>query len=287
MRISLDVLEAREAGYAAAMFDALEEAMEDNPPPEAVTKTETASIDGISQSVTTTTQTAGDAGQTTGARRGRKSQAEKDAIAAAKQSAKDATARTATAAGETALRPGDALKGVDAKTLAQALEGMPLVFEGGGTQMRVAPGTPPEEIAEIKARLEAQAAAAAAEEALKVAEALKKDAAAAAKPTLTIVETPKPPVESTGTGMDADLASLFRKSETPPPATVQQGASRFAALSGKELMKEFTTYINGGGGLFWARRVMSHHGLEALDDMTDEQVREALENPGKFNPPAA
>ena len=35
-------------------------------------------------------------------------------------------------------------------------------------------------------------------------------------------------------------------------------------------------------GLFWARAMMAHYNIEALDDVTDTQIRDALENPSKF-----
>jgi hypothetical protein len=218
-----------------------------------------AQIDAVSASADAATAGEALAAAAEAKKRGRKSNAEREAAAAAK-AAEDA------AKAENALRPGDALKGVSAQSLAAALEGMPLVMEAGGTQLRAEPGTPPDEVAAIRARVEAQVALD------KAAEAKK---AAATKGAAT-------------GGMDDDLASLFRKKETEEPTPPQvTGASRFAALTGPALMKEFMAYINGDGGLFWARNVLKHFNLEMLDDLTEPQIRDALENPSQFAPSAA
>lgn len=304
MKFSLTVVHPREAGYAAAMFDALEDAMDDNPPPEAVTQTETDSVDGLSHSSTTTQLIPA---SSTGVRRGRKTDAERAEKAAARLAAKDAAGRTATAAGESALRPGDALKGVPAQSLAQALAGMPLVNTAEGVQMRVAPGTSPEEIAEIKARLNAEAedekkklAEHAAAEKVKADRAAAAHAAAekAAADKLAADAKPGPAglklVES-DSGMDSDLASLFRKKDPAPPAAVAETATDpkkaeraaiLAQLSEPELLKAFTDYVDTHGGMFWARRFMAHFSLESLSDMTPDQTRHALTNPEEFSAPA-
>lgn len=192
----------------------------------------------------------------TGKKRGRKSNAEKEAEAAAKKALE-----------ENALRPGDALKGVDAQSLAQALEGMPLVFEGGGVQMRVEPGTSEAEISEIRARLTA-------------VDKTPEDRAAQTQDKIEqlfnppkVIETPAPVAHV----MDDDMEALFRKKLTPPQESTPP-VSKFAHLSGEPLMHEFKMHINAVG-IFWARRVMAHYGLEVLGDMTDEHVRFALDNP--------
>lgn len=306
MKISLSVEHPREAGYATLMFKALQVAMLADPPPvhqtthnrvgdvshAVFTGGVTSDVDKVlhpfgsaeanaanaadeaGQPISPTKQTAVeilDAEKAAEAKkRGRKSNADKEAAAAAKAAGQ-----------ENALRPGEALKGVNAQTLAAALEGLPLVHESGGVQVRVAPDTPLDEIAAIRGQMDAQAKAA--------------DAKAAAQTSAaTEVKTATPPPAATaqtgGTiaGMDDDLASLFRKkAEETPPASVTAGVSRFAGMTGPQLMKEFTGYINGDGGLFWARAVMAHYHIEALDDLTEVQIRDALENPGQFKSAAA
>lgn len=282
MKISLDVVDPREAGYAAAMFDALQDAMIEDPMPIRLQTTETSSIGDTSHSVTSEQVSDTAALQPTGSKRGRKSEAEKALIAAEKAKAKDAAERMALGTGEMALRPGDALKGVDAKTLAQALGEMPLVGEADGVQVRVMPGTPSDEIEQLKAAMAADTAKIAQEVAAAelVAEAAAKKVAATAARAATAVA-------DTGASMDTDLAALFRKVEPAEPVVEKKAeGSKFSALSGKDLMREFTGYINSHGGLFWARRVLGHFGLEVLDDLKDEQTRFALENPDQFKSPA-
>jgi hypothetical protein len=294
MKFSLTVDSPREAGYATFMFQALQGAMTADPPPYSPPKacsgvSHTALLAGLQEGGTSDpdddgeeTGTGADAGGGTpaGKKRGRKSQAQKDAEAAA-----------AKAAAEHALKPGDALKGVNAQTLAAALQGMPLVHESEGTQVRVAPGTPLDEIEAMRARLQAQdAEIKAKEEAAKKAEDDKKkedDAALAAKADQAAM--------AARIAKDAAMAATAAKAaETPPAAGDDLLASLFAKnkaetaepgladLSGPQLRNAFIKYINGEGGLFWARGVMAHYGLHSLDDLTDVQTREALQDPGKI-----
>jgi hypothetical protein len=146
-------------------------------------------------------------------------------------------------------------------------------------QVRVAPDTPLDEIAAMKGRLEEQTKAA-------DAKAAAQASAGAEAKSATVTSITQ--AGAAAGGMDDDLASLFRKKapETPPPS-VTAGVSRFVGMTGPQLMKEFTGYINGDGGLFWARAVMAHYSIEALDDLTEAQIRDALENPGQFKPAAA
>lgn len=281
MHISIGVDHPRDAGYATAMFRALHVAMLNDPPPgvrahttpavfteefDLATELDEARIlhpigsaeaeaanaaDEVSRAVAAGADPAAAAlAAATVKKRGRKSQEQKDA-----------EARAALAQQEHALRPGDALRGVDAKSLAQALSELPLVHASGGVEVRVAPGTPQEEIDATKARLAAITAQVDAEEAAK-------GAAVTTQPTVT------------APAMDDDLASLFRKAApaTPPPA----GPGRFAHLTGPALLKEFTAFINAEGGLFWARAVIAKFNHEVLDDMTEDQLRYALEHHAEF-----
>jgi hypothetical protein len=276
MKISLDVIHSREAGYAAAMFDALQDAMEDDPAPEVVTKTETSSVDGLAQSVTTTTTEGGaqpSEAAATRRRGGRKSQAQKDSEAA-----------LLAAKGESALRPGDALRGVSAQTLAKALDAMPLVFEDDGVQMRVAPGTSQEEIEATRARLQAQSEAINIENeiaAKKEADAKKaadaKKEADAAKDKADAAKAEEAAKQSSGrSDMDDDLAALFRKAAPAPTPAV--GAAQFAGMDRKALMDSFMSYLNTAG-LPWARGVMLRFNIDALDDLSEDHIREVLSNP--------
>jgi hypothetical protein len=311
MKFSLTVDSPREAGYATSMFRALQSAMIAEPAPVVRSKTETVSVGDVSQSVHTdfasamntlsesaehaphaaeiaqevaTAVAAGAdpatalAAATEKKKRGRKSQADKDAEAAAKKASE-----------ENALRPGDALKGVSAQSLAAALEGMPVVFSGDGVQLRVAPGTPQEEIDAMRANIEAQVVV---KEDHTVAAQTKLDelfpqaTTTEVKPVAESNVTPITKVAAPIAGMDDDLASLFRKkTPEPEPVVVPQGASRFAAMTGPQLLKEFVAHLNGEGGMFWGRNVLKRYSLEALDDLTDAQMREVLENPAQFNSP--
>lgn len=287
MQISIGVEHPRDAGYATAMFRALHVAMVADPPPgiggrtvpsvfteEFNTATQNLdearilhpigspeadaanAADEVAQAVAAGADPAAALAAVTGKKRGRKSQEQKDA-----------EARAALAQQENALRPGDALRGVDAQTLAQALSNMPLVHASGGVEVRVAPGTPQADIDATKARLDAISAKADSEAAEELAKA-------AAKIT-------PPPATATAPAIDDDLASLFRRASPAAPAAVA-GPGRFAHLSGPALLKEFTAFINAEGGLFWARAVVSKFGHEVLDDMTDDQLRYALENHAEF-----
>lgn len=311
MYISLSVDTPREAGYGTAMFQALHKAMLADPPAAVTARTEGYSVGEISRSVLTeyaadearvlhpfgspeadAANAADEIAQeaahavaagadpatalaaATGKKRGRKSQEQKDA-----------EARAAAVGAQNALRPGDALKGVDAQTLAQALAGMPLVHTSDGTEVRVAPGTPPEEIEAMRARLIAQEAAektkAAASGSGAATQAVREgaDLLQAITETKPATATTQPPA-----GMDDDLASLFRRKTPETPPLVAVVVSRFAELTGPALMSEFMTYINGDGGLFWARNVLKMNGLEVMDEITEPQIRDALENPGKYHP---
>jgi hypothetical protein len=296
MKFSLTVDSPREAGYATSMFQALKAAMTAEPPPAA--SFHQTCVDGVSHTALTGFQdvsvnvsvpngvtdvddqdedagsetgtdatTAGGAAPT-GKKRGRKSAEQKAAEAAAKAALE-----------ENALKPGAALQGVSAQSLAQALEAMPLVHEAGGVQVRTAPDTPPDEIAAMRERLQAQDAKIKAEEEAAAAAQAAKDAAKAAT-TVTVpaavAEPPKPPAD------DDLLASLFAKKAAPVQQAEPTAGSRFASMAGPELRKAFIEYINGEGGLFWARAVMEHYKLATLDDLTDVQTREALENPARF-----
>ena len=237
---------------------------------------------------------AGTARTTERKKRGPKSAAEKAAIAAAKAAAE-----------ENALKPGAALQGVSAQSLAQALQAMPLVYEGDGMQVRTAPDTPAEDVTAMRERLQAQEAKIKAEEEAAAAAHVAKDAAAAAKaaaqaakdakdakaattvsPLLALVDTPAaatPPVTAKPAVDDDDiLASLLRMKQPPVQQQVEPAGSRFAALSGQDLRKAFVEYINGEGGLLWARNVMEHYRLVAMEDLTDAQTREALKQPERF-----
>lgn len=284
MKVSLNVDSPREAGYGVHIFRALQSAMLSDPPPGVRSRTipsvftdefdiamnelpdEVRMLHPIgspeAEAATAADDIAQDAAQAVAAgadpatalaaatekkKRGRKSQEQKDA-----------EARAAAVAAQNALRPGDALRGVDAKTLAQALQDMPLVHNSGGTEVRVAPDTPAEDIEAMRARLIAQETADKAKE--------------------------RTAVTTAAAAVDDDLASLFRKKEPESPPPVAAGTSRFAALTGPALMSEFTKYLNGDGGLFWARNVLKHHGIEVLDDLSEDKMRAALENPGQFQP---
>jgi hypothetical protein len=222
-------------------------------------------------------------GTTPRKKRGRKSAEQKAAEALAKA-----------AADETALKPGAALQGVSARSLAQALQGMPLVFEGDGMQVRTAPDTPPDEIAAMRERLQAQdaqikseEATAAAEQEAKAAAQAAKDAAAASKAAAVTVAPPatvvEPPVTAKPAVDDDILASLFKKKEEPPVQQVAPPApSRFASMNAAELRAAFIEYINNEGGLLWARNVMEHFKLGTLEDLTPDNTRAVLENPERF-----
>jgi hypothetical protein len=328
MKFSLTVDSPREASYATSMFQALQAAMTADPPPVAqfsraqcgdvshtvltglklneVDKAEFRRIweeakeslpmpaDAAGEEDDTSNDAAGtDAGSTTtgaaatGKRRGRKSAETKAAEAAAKAAAE-----------ENALKPGAALKGVSAQCLEQALQGMPLVYEGDGMQVRTAPDTPAEDVAAMRERLQAQEAKIKAEEAAAAEAQAAKDAAAAAKaakdakaattvsPLLALVDTPAAattPVTAKPAVDDDDiLTSLLRMKQPPVQQQVEPAVSRFAAMSGQDLRKAFVEYINGEGGLLWARSVMEHYKLLAMEDLTDAQTREALEQPERF-----
>jgi hypothetical protein len=307
MHISLNVDSPREAGYAVSMFQALRGAMLTDPPP-APDFSQTHQIGGVSHAALTAApplataeavqpqrafdSTAADqdidqetddasGGDTAvavpGKKRGRRTKAEIAAAAAAKAAAE-----------EHALRPGAALQGVDAMTLAQALEQMPLVQEVDGVQVRTAPGTPPDEIAAMQARLQAQddeirkereAQAAAEAEAAAKADAERAAAAEAAKVVTLPAAAAKP-----ASPIDDDLAALFRSNK--PEAPQHPAGSRFAVMDHGQLMSELIAYINGRGGLFWARSMMSKLGIEAMEDITAEQLRHVLENPDHYKPAA-
>ena len=82
-------------------------------------------------------------------------------------------------------------------------------------------------------------------------------------------------------GGDTDLAAMLRKpkaAETAPAA----GVSRFRGMSEDQLPNELAAYINNGGGLWYARTVLEKAGVDSLDDLTAEQMIDALENPNKF-----
>jgi hypothetical protein len=53
-------------------------------------------------------------------------------------------------------------------------------------------------------------------------------------------------------------------------------------MSAAELRAAFTEYINGEGGLFWARAVMEHYKLGTLEDLTPDQTRDVLDHPERF-----
>jgi hypothetical protein len=329
MKFSLTVDSPREAGYATSMFQALQAAMTADPPPVVqfsqtrfgdvshtvltggefpstgiassspfqvnVPTTATDTAEARDQEDDTSTDAAGTgagtAPTTERKKRGPKSAAEKAAIAAAKAAAE-----------ENALKPGAALQGVSAQSLAQALQAMPLVYEGDGMQVRTAPDTPAEDVAAMRERLQAQEAKIKAEEEAAAAAHVAKDAAAAAKaaaqaakdakaattvsPLLALVDTPAaatPPVTAKPAVDDDDiLASLLRMKQPPVQQQVEPAGSRFAALSGQDLRKAFVEYINGEVGLLWARNVMEHYRLVAMEDLTDAQTREALEQPERF-----
>ena len=302
MKFSLTVDSPREAGYATSMLQALQAAMTADPPPVSQFSFLTGSVASSALPTVADTSEAGDqeddtgtdagtdaagttaaTGTTPGKKRGRKSAEEKAREAAAKA-----------ALDENALKPGAALQGVSAQSLAQALQGLPLVFEGDGMQVRTAPDTPPDEIAAMRERLQAQdvqikveeAATAEAEAAKAAAQALK-DAAAAAKAAQTVVPPAvvEPPVVATkAPAADDDiLASLFKKREEPPvQQTAAPAASRFASMNAAELRQALIEYINGEGGLFWARAVMEHFKLGTLEDLTPENTGAVLENPERF-----
>jgi hypothetical protein len=289
MKFSLTVDSPREAGYATSMFQALQAAMTADPPPVSQFSFLTGSVASSALPTVADTSEAGDqeddtgsdagtdaAGTTTatgtalGKKRGRKSAEEK---------AREALAKAATE--EHALKPGLALQGVGAQTLAKALDGMPLVFEGDGMQVRTAPDTPPDEIAAMRERLQAQDAKIKAEEEAATAAQALKEAAAAAKAAQTVV----PPAVATKapTADDDILASLFKKKEEPSAQqTAAPAASRFASMNAAELRQALIEYINGEGGLFWARAVMDHFKLGTLEDLTPENTRAVLENPERF-----
>jgi hypothetical protein len=308
MKFSLTVDSPREAGYATSMFQALQQALTADPPPVAqfsqtrfgdVSHTvltgvsdinaQTAAADtsdtdqeddtGTDAATDATTTAAG--GTAPGKKRGRKSAEQKAAEALAKAAAE-----------EHALKPGLALQGVGAQTLAKALEGMPLVYEGDGMQVRTAPDTPPDEIEAMRLRLQeqdekikAEEAAAAAELEAKAAAQALKDAAAAAKAAAVVVPPAavvEPPVAAKPPADDDILASLFKKKEEPRVPQAQPAGSRFASMSAVELRAAFIAYINGEGGLLWARTVMEHFKLGTLEDLTPENTRAVLENPERF-----
>jgi hypothetical protein len=231
MKFSLNADSPREAGYAVSMFQALQTAMIADPPPVAqfsqsrvgdvshtvltgyqdlptcglpVTGTAAAESDQEDDTANDTGNGAATAGTADKPKRGRKS---------AEQKAQEALAR---APGEEhALKPGAALQGVNAQSLAAALDGMPLVHEEGGVQVRTALDTPPDEIAAMRERLKAQEEKIQAEEAAAAVAKAAKDAAAvpaATTPLAVVVELPKPPSPPAD---DDLLASLFAKKATP------------------------------------------------------------------------
>ena len=69
-----------------------------------------------------------------------------------------------------------------------------------------------------------------------------------------------------------------KAAETAPAA----GVSRFRGMSEDQLLNELAAYINNGGGLWYARTVLEKAGVDSLDDLTAEQMIDALENPNKF-----
>lgn len=279
MKISLDVVQPREAGYAVAMFQGLYAAMLSDPPPgdefdEPLTEAEAMQAEANAAAGIVTPK------KPRGTRR-TKAQMEADAALAR---AKD----------ENALRPGDALKGVSVHSLANALNGMPLVASVDGTEVRVAPGTPAADIEAMKAQIAADTARVAAEqsaqldleaaiEAKKKAEAEAaaveaKKKADAAEAAAKAAAAAKPAADA----VDDDLAALFRKpaAETAPvviPPTA--GASKYAGMGRGDLMKAFMAYLNGAGGLAWARGVMLRFNIDVLDDLTEAHIREVLDNP--------
>jgi hypothetical protein len=62
----------------------------------------------------------------------------------------------------------------------------------------------------------------------------------------------------------------------------QSGAAGYASLSGPALRQTFMDYLNGEGGLLWTRALMNKTRVESLEDLSDDAMRDALENPDQF-----
>lgn len=261
MQITLTILHPQEADYACRMFAVLEDAMRDNPAPMATAREVT--VGEISQiehgfSVTGAADDTPAAGDKPSGKRGRKSNAEKEALATA-----------------AALRPGDLLKGASAQSLQQALSGMPLVHAEEGLEVRVAPGTPVDEIAAMKARIEADTPKAS-EPAADPAPTAKASATEDFLSNLTgstPAATPAPAAAAAGP-VD-DLASLFKKKDAPPP-------SMYSGMNHEQLLAAFIAMATGNGGLPWAKRVAEAHKVDSLDDLSREAFIGALENPKQY-----
>lgn len=276
MQLTIIATSPQEAGYAARMFDALSDAMLEDPPVKARELTteemsqafaDTGPDDTKAESVGPNDKPAG--------KRGRKSNAEKEALAAA-----------------AAIRPGDLLKGASAQTLQQALSGMPLVHSEAGLEVRVAPDTPVDEIAAMKARIDAESPMA---DAMVVKSVLASPAATAEDflagltgSTGTVSTHTHSPAQPAAANPVDDLAALFKKKDpAPAPQVAATGASKYAAMTHAELMKTFMDEAAGNGGILWARRVIETWKVDSLDDMTKEAFLDALENPKKYDPKAA
>lgn len=317
MQITVSPGDAREASYVVAMFTALHRAMTENPPP-LLSSTIAGYGTGLAQSLepddadadtgtgdaTNGDAANGDAAQasggsadtgTGGKKRGRKSNAEK---------AREEAEAKAQAEKLAALqKPGAVLQGMTAQGLQAALQGLPLAHAEPGLEVRVAPGTPAEDIAALGQRLadptglaataattQATAAATVLADVLGTAPAAQASPAATQTATITALAdvlaqagTPAagPAAAGPAAGGDTDLAAMLRKpkaAETAPAA----GVSRFRGMSEDQLLNELAAYINNGGGLWYARTVLEKAGVDSLDDLTAEQMIDALENPNKF-----
>jgi hypothetical protein len=277
MQITLTILHPQEADYACRMFAVLEDAMRDNPVPLATARdisNEISQTEFGNDVVGTTedAQPAGDNKPAGAGKRGRKSNAEKEALAAA-----------------AALRPGDLLKGASAQSLQQALSGMPLVHSEEGLEVRVAPGTPVDEIAAMKVRIEADMAKTAAPTADPAPAAkasatedflsnLTGSAPAATPPVATMMTSSVLTTPPAVVNQVDDLASLFKKKDAPPAAA----ASMYSSMNHEQLLAAFIAMATGNGGLPWAKRVAEAHKVDSLDDLTREAFIGALENPKQY-----